>query len=67
MELIPGFIITVAELRQKRRQQSRREPRVPAPACSRVPNADTAGAVNVLQVARQAEAAFGGFPVRGAE
>ena len=33
-----------------------------APAGSRVPNADTAGAVGIWQVARRAGAAFGRFP-----
>jgi hypothetical protein len=32
------------------------------PAGSRVPNADTAGAVGIWQVARRAGAAFGRFP-----
>ena len=36
--------------------------KVPAPAVSRVPNPDTAGAVGISQVARRAGAAFGRFP-----
>jgi hypothetical protein len=35
---------------------------VSTPAGRRVPNADTAGAVGSLQVARRAGPAFGGFP-----
>jgi len=41
----------------------KRSAKVSAPAGSRVPNADTAGAAGIWQAARRAGAAFGRFPV----